>query len=229
MTFTAASPATSYSARTHPAAHQSTGSNNAARDEPYYFEPFGDDGLTFGDILDVINPLQHIPLLSTLYREWTGDEIDPVPRIAGGALFGGVVGAITSLVNVIVDELSGNDIGEHAFAFAGDLLGGGDDNPAEMYAGDAVPLEVAAGARPSPAPVDTAFDVLDWPNLMADPASGGSLRDLKSGPAVGTLEKRMASVRQGQVTDSMIMAMSMYEKNDHSATERIMPKIDILS
>lgn len=229
MSFTTTSPASGYSVRTQPAAHQATGSNSAARDEPYYFEPFGDDGLTFGDILDVINPLQHIPIVSTLYREWTGDEIDPVPRIAGGTLFGGVVGAITSLVNVIVDELSGRDIGEHALAFAGDLLGIGDSGPAEMYAGDTVPLEVAAGPEASPAPVATALDVLDWPRPVTDPASGGASRDFNSGSKIGVLEKRMASVRQGQVTDSMIMAMSMYEKSEHSATERIMPKIDILS
>jgi len=229
MSFTTTSPASSYSVRTQAAAHQSTGSNNAARNEPYYFEPFGSDGLTFGDILDVINPLQHIPVVSTLYREWTGDEIDPIPRIAGGTLFGGVVGAITSLVNVIVDEISGSDIGEHALAFAGDLLGIGGDDPAEMYAGETVPLEVAAGPQASPAPVATALDVLDWPRLATNPAPGGTRHDLNGGPNVGVLEKRMASVRQGQVTDSMIMAMSMYEKNEHSATERIMPKINILS
>jgi len=227
MSFTTTSPASSYSVRTQPAAHQSTGSNNAARDEPYYFEPFGDDGLTFEDILDVINPLQHLPVVSTLYREWTGDEIDPVPRIAGEALFGGVVGAISSLVNVIVDEISGNDIGGHALAFAGDLLGIGDDDSAEMYAGKSVPLEVAAGPEASPAPLAKALDVLDWPHIVAAPASGGIRHDLITGPKVGVLEKRMASIRQGQVMDSVLM--SVYEKSEHSSAERIMPKIDILS
>ncbi|MBT5663730.1 MAG: hypothetical protein HOJ06_00205, partial [Rhodospirillaceae bacterium] len=44
---------------------------------------FGEDGLTFGDVLDIINPLQHIPVVSTLYRELTGDEISPGARMAG--------------------------------------------------------------------------------------------------------------------------------------------------
>ncbi len=79
-------------------------------------EPFGRDGLTFFDVLDVINPLQHIPVVSTIYRELTGDGIDPVPRIAGGALFGGVIGAVSSLVNVIVEALTGRDIGDHVLA-----------------------------------------------------------------------------------------------------------------
>ena len=130
------SPTSAYAARTPPpAVHAAAGSNGGRHDEPYYFEPFGDDGLTFGDILDVVNPLQHIPIVSTLYREWTGDGIDPVPRIAGGALFGGIAGAIASLVNVVVDEITGSDIGEHVYDVAGDLLGIGDDDPAEMYAG----------------------------------------------------------------------------------------------
>ncbi|MGB6086494.1 MAG: hypothetical protein WBF74_07845, partial [Parvibaculum sp.] len=29
----------------------------------------------FSDFLDVINPLQHIPIVSSIYRELTGDEL----------------------------------------------------------------------------------------------------------------------------------------------------------
>ncbi len=203
MDSTATSPTSAYAARPPPpAVHAAAGSNGGRHDEPYYFEPFGDDGLTFGDILDVVNPLQHIPIVSTLYREWTGDGIDPVPRIAGGALFGGVAGAIVSLVNVVVDEITGSDIGEHVYDVAGDLLGIGGD--------------------------DTAADVFDWPRRAANPIFGATLSNVKGEAKVGALEREMASVRQGQVTDFMIMAMSMYEKGDHTATERVMPKIDIL-
>jgi hypothetical protein len=52
---------------------------------------FSNDGLTFGDIIDVINPLQHIPVVSTIYWELTGDKISPAARMAGGALFGGPI------------------------------------------------------------------------------------------------------------------------------------------
>ena len=48
-----------------------------------HFKPFGQDGMTFLDFLDIINPLQHIPLVSTIYRKITGDTIDPASRIAG--------------------------------------------------------------------------------------------------------------------------------------------------
>lgn len=68
------------------------------------FKPFGDDGLTFADVIDIVNPLQHIPVISTFYRKLTGDTIDPAMRIAGGALFGGPLGALASTMVVAVNE-----------------------------------------------------------------------------------------------------------------------------
>ncbi|MDP6473864.1 MAG: hypothetical protein QF894_03030 [Alphaproteobacteria bacterium] len=44
----------------------------AARDSGGFF---GADGFGFDDFLDLINPLQHIPIISTIYREITGDTI----------------------------------------------------------------------------------------------------------------------------------------------------------
>jgi hypothetical protein len=78
---------------------------------------FGEDGLDFFDLLDIINPLQHIPVISTLYRRLTGDELAAGPRVLGGALYGGPIGAASSLVNAIVEGQTGKDIGEHAAAW----------------------------------------------------------------------------------------------------------------
>ena len=76
-------------------------------------KPFGQDGMSFLDFLDVINPLQHIPLISTLYRSVTGDEIDPASKLMGGSLYWGPIGAVTSLVDVMIEFSTGKDIGEH--------------------------------------------------------------------------------------------------------------------
>lgn len=62
---------------------------------------FGEDGFTFGDIIDIINPLQHIPIINNIYRNVTGDTIAPAMQVAGGALFGGPIGAVTSLVMTV--------------------------------------------------------------------------------------------------------------------------------
>ena len=45
------------------------------------FHPFGEDGLSFLDLIDVVNPLHHIPVVGPMYREITGDVINPLPRI----------------------------------------------------------------------------------------------------------------------------------------------------
>ena len=83
-------------------------------DEP--FSLWGSDGLTFGDILDIINPLQHIPIVSTIYRAITGDDIAAAPKIAGGALFGGVIGLVISIIDTAIEQITGQDTGEHLLA-----------------------------------------------------------------------------------------------------------------
>lgn len=86
---------------------------------------WGEDGFSFGALLDIINPLQHIPIISTVYRSLTGDTIGPGPRMIGGALLGGVAGFAASAVGAVVNAQTGKDIGEHALA----ALQGGGTNP----------------------------------------------------------------------------------------------------
>ncbi|WP_428248016.1 hypothetical protein [Ferrovibrio sp.] len=80
---------------------------------------FGPEGFTFSSFLDIINPLQHIPVVNTVYRAVTGDTIENGPRLIGGALFGGPLGLVASVVNGIIDEETGKDIGSHALAAIG--------------------------------------------------------------------------------------------------------------
>lgn len=77
------------------------------------FSLWDKDGFGFGDILDVVNPLQHIPVVSVLYRELTGDDIGPLPRLLGGGLFGGILGAASSIANILIEDATGNDMGGH--------------------------------------------------------------------------------------------------------------------
>ncbi len=71
---------------------------------------------SFGDFLDLINPLHHIPIVGTIYRAITGDEIDGAAKILGGLLFGGPIGFIASIVATIVEEATGRDLGETVLA-----------------------------------------------------------------------------------------------------------------
>lgn len=72
--------------------------------------------ITFEDFIDIINPLQRIPLFSKLYRQITGDEISAHARIVGGFAYGSLLGGLTSVFSVITKEISGRDIGEHIMA-----------------------------------------------------------------------------------------------------------------
>lgn len=65
---------------------------------------FGDKGLQFRDLLDIVNPLQHIPGVSQVYRKLTGDEIKPAMALAGGALFGGPIGAAMSAAGLALES-----------------------------------------------------------------------------------------------------------------------------
>ncbi|MDA0651651.1 MAG: hypothetical protein O3C49_00045 [Proteobacteria bacterium] len=69
--------------------------------------------MTFGDVLDIINPLQHIPIVSTIYRMVTDDEIGVGSRMLGGALFGGPLGVLVSGLTAILEEISGGSVEEH--------------------------------------------------------------------------------------------------------------------
>lgn len=75
-----------------------------------------DDAFSFWDVLDMVNPLQHIPIVSTVYRELTGDSIKDVSRVVGSALLGGPIGAAVALVDVGINQATGKHIDEHMLA-----------------------------------------------------------------------------------------------------------------
>lgn len=76
-------------------------------------------GYQFDDVVDVINPLHHLPVVSMVYRGITGDTIHPMSQILGGALYGGPIGAVTGTANAISQVQTGKDLGSHVLGFAG--------------------------------------------------------------------------------------------------------------
>ena len=92
---------------------------------------WGEDGFGFDDLLDLVNPLQHIPIVSTAYRAITGDEIAPGPRMLGGGLLGGVTGFMASAANVIIEQETGSDIATSVAAMFDDTVTTNTDSDAE--------------------------------------------------------------------------------------------------
>lgn len=74
---------------------------------------FGDNGFGLGDIIDTINPLHHIPVVSTIYQNLTGDEIANAPALIGGVVTGGPIGLVSAALNVTSKETTDKSIGNH--------------------------------------------------------------------------------------------------------------------
>lgn len=122
---------------------------------------WGGDGFGFDDFLDVINPLQHLPVISHFYREYTGDAIAQEARIMGGGLIGGVVGLVASGINVVAEELTGDDVMGHVMALFEE------DAPTAPAAQTAMaaPLNLMASSLP-PAPNWAKREVANNENLQ---------------------------------------------------------------
>ena len=90
-----------------------TPSTNIQDKKHSVFKLFGSERFTISDAVDIVNPLQHLPVIGPLYREFTGDHLDPFSRIAGNTLFFGVFGAAFSSFNVALEKITGKDVGSN--------------------------------------------------------------------------------------------------------------------
>jgi hypothetical protein len=97
------------------------------------------DGPTFQDMLDTLNPLQHIPVVSNLYRAISGETTSTGARLAGDALFGGPIGFIASLLDTIIESGTGS-------SFAGNIVAAVEGRPVPALHNN--PGSEGAGAEP---------------------------------------------------------------------------------
>jgi hypothetical protein len=97
-----------------------------------------DSALSFDDLLAVVNPLQHFPVVGTLYRALTGDTIKTPEKIAGDTLYGGLPGFVSSVADTAFEKITGKNIGDTVLAF---LTGNGE--PVNSGVASAEPAAVA--------------------------------------------------------------------------------------
>jgi hypothetical protein len=128
------------------------------------------DHFSFHDVLDAINPLQHIPIVGTVYRAVTGDTLGNAARVVGDGLYGGVIGVIAGLVDVSVLENTGKDIGGNVLAALGL-----DDEASQSASADTPPDPSPTSGTPpvparKPAPPPSAAPVATPVATQAAPA-----------------------------------------------------------
>lgn len=161
---------------------------------------WGADGFNFADVLDLVNPLQHLPIVGTIYRAITGDQIAPAARLIGGAVFGGPIGLVSAMVNVAVEESTGDDLGNTVLALLRD------EPSAPTNVANASPPVVVAALAPPPvtAPVQHAQTrnvqsaVNPAPRLQPMPnlspaAFDALMRSVGAAPAAATASPAAAS------------------------------------
>jgi hypothetical protein len=116
---------------------------------------FGKDGATFGDLVDAINPLNHIPFVSGLFGEDGAPKVSPASKIIGGALLGGPVGLFAAVADAVFEEATGKGAAESMVAALT-----GDSAAAEIQVASAEAETPALQVASAAAPV-TAVDVAD--------------------------------------------------------------------
>jgi hypothetical protein len=107
----------------------------------------------FHHILDVINPLQHLPVVGTIYRAITGEHIGNIEKIAGDTLYGGLWGAVSSVADVAFEAVTGKSVEDTALAW---------------FRGDSSNIMVASNKVVAPSiAADTSLPSADMPSLPA--------------------------------------------------------------
>ncbi|WP_029008748.1 hypothetical protein [Azospirillum halopraeferens] len=132
--------------------------------------------LGFEDLIDTINPLQQLPVVSAVYREATGDTISIPARLAGGFLFGGPTGLAGAAAMVLFEAITGDSVLGHLKAL-GDAA---TDEPAGPAAAP-LPWLAAPGREPPPAPAaasgDSVAEALKRREAPAAPTAAAPLPD----------------------------------------------------
>lgn len=100
----------------------------------------------FDHLWDVVNPLQHLPVIGTLYRAATGERLDPAEKLAGSTLYGGLWGAVSAVASLAFESLTGKSVEDTVMAW---LDGDDETAPTQLAAANISPkLSLPSGELP---------------------------------------------------------------------------------
>jgi hypothetical protein len=158
------------------------------------------------DMMEILNPLQHIPIVSTIYRQMSGDKIGTMERIAGDTLYGGMLGMASSVANVVFEKLTGKDFGDTALA----MLGINQDKPTAVavnaQAAPAAPARVADAAPAQLIPISSK------PELSL-PAQAGAASSSEDIALMNSLNRKGIGLNRGSPMPASISALDDTKPN----------------
>jgi hypothetical protein len=121
--------------------------------------------MSFKDVVDTLNPLQHLPGIGDLYRAATGDQPSGMARILGGFAFGGFGGGIMAFAdathaeshngNGIAETMVATILGEENATTSPTMLAETTPAPVTKLA-EATPAQTAHTTQPTPVAVQAA-------------------------------------------------------------------------
>lgn len=185
---------------------------NQARAASARAKPGAAAGLSFADVIDAVNPLQHIPVVSWAYRALSGDGIAGAAKMVGGALFGGPVGFVLAAADSLWERASGRDAGETLLALAK-----GHDRSA-VSAGNA-PLAQNDGTDTRTSPAERPVEAESNGKTAADQPIGGPTPE---GPAWVLAAARLP---QDQV-DLLLRSVGLADRNAGARPTAALPGAD---
>ncbi len=122
--------------------------------------------VSFHDVLSALNPLQYLPVLGTIYRAVTGDQIpEPLRRMGSfivSGVLGGPVGAAINVALLAAEKITGIDL---------------DQTGQSVLTGNRAAAAPVAGSRPAPVPAPA---VAARPEPQAPPVAAWSPAQLAS-------------------------------------------------
>jgi hypothetical protein len=158
-------------------------------------KPAAQDEGFFHHLLDVINPLQHLPVIGTIYRAITGEHIGNIERIAGDTLYGGLWGAVASVADVAFEAVTGKSVEDTALAW---------------FKSDSK-ANVAVASAQVTAPTITTDGSLPSSDLPVLPSTATVAANIPNGPDIAALAGALSA--KGVDTETAGRALYAYRRS----------------
>lgn len=122
---------------------------------------FGKDGLEANDGFDTVNVLNHVPVVSELYKNASGHDISGISKLAGGYLYGGPTGLVFSALELTTQSLFDTSISGLITNFNyGQLFGSEQAQPKELAEQQSLTINSSEELATAKESVNTIY----WPN-----------------------------------------------------------------